>query len=160
MPTQSRLNATNVLGKSYDTHAYKEAEAGAELTPGMLVEVTGYNDDHEPVLEPASGETDAVRIVLVQEHPPQGGATGDRTMPVDQTIPVGSNVEYATFSPGDEVNNALLATAAAPAAGDKIVSAGGGEHGVYASADDAAGDILGVAYETNGDDSRLYYEVI
>jgi len=108
MATHSR---TEIAGKTYGEPKYKEAEAGSDLTPGMILVQTGENSDGQPIYDAVSTVDKLgpqAQFARVPSTPPQ--QDGTTTDPVDQTISAGTLVEIEVFDSGEAVQNALLAS--------------------------------------------------
>lgn len=101
---------TEIAGRTYGEPKYKEAEAGSDLTPGMLLVQTGENSDGEPIYDAVSTVDKLgpqTQFAQVPGSPPY--ADGTSTDPIDHTIPSGTMVEIEVFDSGETVQNALLA---------------------------------------------------
>lgn len=101
---------TEIAGKTYGEPKYKEAEAGSDLTPGMILVQTGENSDGIPIYDSVSTVDQLgpqAQFARVPETPPQEDGTD--TDPIDHTIPSGTLVEIEVFDSGEEVQNAFLA---------------------------------------------------
>lgn len=101
---------TKIAGKVYGEPKYKEAEAGSDLTPGMVLVQTGENSDGVPVYDAVSTVDKlgpGAQFAKVPRTPPV--ADGTATNPIDQTISSGTLVEVQMFDKHEVVQNALLA---------------------------------------------------
>lgn len=114
MPTTH--SDTKILGET-DSSLYEYEEAvvasGSTIYPGMVVEKTGENSDHEetPIVQPVGtadklGEN--VMIALEPDAPPRGA---DSDLPREHEYDAGESIQIAVCQPGCEVQNALLAAA-------------------------------------------------
>lgn len=96
-----------------------DAVAGAEITPGMLVEVTDIDEDGVLTVVPHGTDGAAPRQPLFADIVPWGGEQGDvnSTNPVDDTFAAGEYVRLIGAKRYNRVN-ALLA-----AGGDLVTAA-------------------------------------
>jgi len=99
---------TEVFGKRYYDGAYKEGtKAGTDITPGMGVE---YNSDGDLIPVDSVEPTGASARFAIE---PQVSDTTGRTNPIDDDYTETDElVRFFVGRPGDEVENALLASGA------------------------------------------------
>jgi hypothetical protein len=112
MPT-THSDAKILAASDNSLFTYEEAEvaSGSTIYPGMAVEKTGENSDHEetPTVQPVSSADKVGEnfiIALTPRAPPRGA---DSDIPIEHEYDAGESVQIAVCQPGCEVQNALLA---------------------------------------------------
>ena len=110
--------------------------AGATVTPGMLLEVSGETSDGALEVQPhstAARNPGRLLFAEVRAHPPRGDQSRTSRKDLDYGQE-GEMVEAVHFRPGDGTDNALLADGESVTPGDSLVSDGAG--GLQAAAGD------------------------
>lgn len=158
--TTNKIASGRDFGSAIE-RTYRKADGSADITPGMLLEITGVDDDGVPLVAPQSG--DAVNVSTRIAMAKATGNTTPRESPIDENYTEDADeVRAYVLRPGEGDQNGL--GNADIAEGDAIV-ADGTNAGHFRSFDGAGGDVegakLGIALEAvaqTGD--RFEYEVI
>ncbi|MXV62069.1 hypothetical protein GS429_08345 [Natronorubrum sp. JWXQ-INN-674] len=133
---------------------YRLAEAVA-VTPGMLLEVTGVDDDGTPLVAPQRGDGENVSVRIAIEKKTGSDTPREEPKDVDITEP-GDEIRAYVLRPGEGDENGLAGDAISE--GEPVVSNGDGTFREHVDEDEGAK--LAVALEDAQADDRFEYEVI
>ncbi|MDJ1434781.1 hypothetical protein [Halostagnicola sp. A-GB9-2] len=127
----------------------------ATVTPGMLLEITGVDDDGVPLVASQSGDGENVAVRIAIEKKTGSKQPREEPKDVDQTE-AGDEVRAYVLRPGEGDENGLAGGAIT--AGEPVVSNGDGTFAEHVDEDEGAK--LAVALEDATADDRFEYEVI
>lgn len=129
----------------------------ATVTPGMLLEITGVDDDGTPLVAPQSGDGENVAVRIAKEKKTGSQTPREEPKDVDYTN-AADEVRAYVLRPGEGDENGLAGDAISE--GEPVVSNGDGTFREFDGEADDEGAKLAVALEDAQADDRFEYEVI